>query len=415
MVLVNARTGAPIGGDVMLTTKSATSSAIESGPVIAIHGPLIAYGLPFDDYIRDIAINGRETTSTASNGGVVILYVATGYPSRPASQQITIAPSVTTSGRLFGQAVAIIAVTAGVLYELLVASRSANPIEYYSIRAAGRHLDVSPPVVTLRAVLSPAWTTTAETFSLAAGPLPGGGFVAVGGVPYDDWWTTDWGVAFVWFRSAGPNGVWSSSGALKAPKVVSSSYCGWAVAVAMNLVAVGCPGDRYYDATENSYSSSSAYGSAHAWRLGADQTGIWSMTREAYLKMPYPTPSTWYGASVAAAANATHELIVVGAPLEDTDTPYGNVRSRLAMPPTVAGSGSSGSGDSGAVFAYVHPLAPAASWRALHRFKAPYAVGSERFGFSVSAGGTATAGFTVGIGAVSGCRGYLITGVGLND
>ena len=99
------------------------------------------------------------------------------------------------------------------------------------------------------------------------------------------------------------SGVWAWQGVLKAPYVRNSAFCGLALAIAGDLVAVGCPGDPSPSTAvdvDEALETGTYVGAAHAWRLDAANAS--ASDREGYLKAATAAGSQQFGNSVAVAA-----------------------------------------------------------------------------------------------------------------
>lgn len=209
--------------------------------------------------------------------------------------------------------------------------------------------------------------------------------------------------------TGGGVGGWEWNGTLKAPVVKNYAQCGYSVAVAAGLVAVGCSNDPSPSTTVDvgeAWTNGSSVGSAHAWRL--DNTNASASVREGYLKAFRVVSDQNFGRAVAVAANATHELVAVTS-LEGTGAPYGNAAGGgLAMPYDVP-VGNDGQANEGEVWTFVHAVrGGAGAWRAAQRVKPPRGLDYEYFGFQLSAAATPAGQVVLGVGTRAGCTGYLV-------
>ena len=205
------------------------------------------------------------------------------------------------------------------------------------------------------------------------------------------------------------SGVWVWQGVLKAPYVRTPAHFGHAVAIAGDLVAVGCPGDNSPSTAvdvDEALDTGNSIGAAHAWRLDAANAS--ASVREGYLKAYAATPGQSMGKAVAAAANATHEVIAA-ASMDSIGPPYGDLSAGLAMPYDTPGSGSGETGE-GEVWTFVHAVGGGGvgTWRAAHRLKAPAGLETELFGWALTAATTAAGEMVLGVGTYAGCKGYVV-------
>ena len=208
---------------------------------------------------------------------------------------------------------------------------------------------------------------------------------------------------------ATPGGAWAWNGTLKPAIVKNETQCGWGVAIARDVVVVGCYGDSspstLVDVGE-AWTNGSGVGSAHTWRLSSANAS--KSVREGYLKAFAAADGQHFGWPVAVAANATHEVAAAGALSSMTGAPYGDMSASLAMPYNVPVN-ASGLYWEGDVWSFVHAVGGGAgTWRAAHRIKPPVGMASEYFGQTLTAAATPAGQVVLGVGTYYGCKGYVV-------
>lgn len=308
---------------------------------------------------------------------------------------------------------AILEITPDAAYEVFIGSNGQGEVHVFSVTKGATW---AAPIVTFLSYLPrPPWAW-GQVDSVGADRTPSGKLVAVVRTSRDPSCNTGGtiltcgmaGGAQAYLRS--PTGAWSRIGALKPPAVKARARCGLHVAVVGDLVVVGCSGDSSTSQIVGSGESTNAgtdVGSVHTWRLNTADATL--SVREGYLKAYRAASNQFFGWSLGAAANATHELVAAGAYGDNTGAPYGSMANGLAMPYDVALVGTSGPSAEGAVWTFTHVRGSGNTWAARHRLKAPVGVMDEDFGETLSVGVRSAGGFVLGIGTYLGCKGYLVT------
>jgi len=405
---------------------SSSPGSHPSGSAAAFAGPLAILGFPFEDRRRDVAVNGSEAGATTSNVGAALLHSgvsAVGDISAHVAAQTVLAHPLSPDGYLYGYAVAIVELTADAVYHVAVAAAAvvalAVVLHMYRVEPGGGGVGWGALVVTQLSNITAPWGWGTSDVALAArhATEPGGLPAAlVVGTSRDSRCGVTAGWPATCVASGGAHvytlvaGVWVWQGALKAPVVKNNAFCGTSVAIA-GAVVVGCPSDKspstLVDHGEG-WTNGSDVGSAHVWRLDAANAS--KSVREGYLKAFRALSGQRFGTSVAAAANATREVVVVGAPWSSTGAPYGNVTSSFAMryDEPVAGSVLASEGEVWTFMRKVSGGGGVGTWEAAHRVKAPGGMENEMFGWTLSAATTAAGDVMVGVGTRGGCGGYLV-------
>ena len=120
-----------------------------------------------------------------------------------------------------------------------------------------------------------------------------------------------------------------------------------------------------------------------------------------------------FGWGVAAARNATTEVVVVGAIWDSAGGPAGDPAKGFAMPHDTPVGTRAAESFEGSVYAFIHPIGGAAGeWKAWLRLKSPVPVSNEQFGVTVTAGVMDDGTFMVGVGTYRGCKGYVVSRLG---
>jgi hypothetical protein len=390
----------------------------------AFVGPVAVCGLPDEGYKRNAITGGAEDATPTSGVGGAILHtgVAVGVDGTTQAAATTVlANPVGASGHAYGVAVAIAEVSRGAEYHVLIGTWGEYQVHVLKVVKTGVFGWVVPAVTALGTLAKPwEWSSIS---SLAAGWRADGRPVVVVGTPFDDRCgpTAAFGAkclssgaahVFVLGTSGGGVGGWEWNGTLKPPVVKNGAQCGWSVAVAAGVAAVGC----YLDPSLSSgvdfgeaRADGSNVGSAHVWRL--DNANTAASVREAYLKAFRAVDGQYFGQAVAVAANITHELIAVSAD-RGTGAPYGIAITAsgggLGMPYDVAVN-HNGQPSEGEVWTFVHRVgAGVGTWRAAQRVKPPRGLAEERFGWTLSAAATPAGPVVLGVGTRAGCTGYLV-------
>jgi len=248
----------------------------------AFAGPLAVVGYWAEDRQRDAVVNGTEQGVMPVTGAALLLtgVEVGGDRNVHVAAQTVLAHPTGPSSYSYGYSVAIVELEEGVEYHVAIGTAPASGVgvvHMYSVAAGGGGGWGSPDVTQLTNLTAP-WDWGPFISSLAARGATTGGRAALVVGTYGDprcgvtdaWPDTcfDTGSAHVY--TVNSSGAWAWNGTLKAPAAKAPDTCGASVAIAGDVVVVGCYWDESpstnVDIGEN-VSFSFRVGSAHAWRL----------------------------------------------------------------------------------------------------------------------------------------------------
>jgi len=400
---------------------SSTGSESHATPT-AYFGPIAVVGYRGEDRLHSAIVNGSEDVSVTYDVGAALLHTGVdvgGDGDLRVAAQTVLAHPTSTQAYNYGISAAIVELAEGTDYHIAIGTAVAV-VHMYRVVAGSGGGGWGSPAVTLLSTLAAPWGWGTHISSLAARGATAGGRPAalVVGTYFDSrcgvtaTWAgtcTSSGSAHVYTLNSS-SGAWQWNGTLKARVVKNDAQCGVSVAVAGDVVAVGCSGDpspsTAVDVGE-ARTDASNVGAAHTWRLNAANAS--ASVREGYLKAFTAAVGQQFGWSVAVVVNATHEVVAVGAPFASTGAPYGNMSASLAMPYDVSVDGSGKQPTEGDVWTFVHAVnSGAGTWRVAHRVKPPVGGQNEQFGRTLTASATPAGQVVLGVGTYNGCKGYVV-------
>ncbi len=350
---------------------SNTGPADEFGFSVSISGDTIVVGAPGEDSSAT-GVNGNQSDESAPNSGAVYVFVRNGDVW---SQEAYLKASNTGTGDWFGWSVSICedTIVVGASSEDSSATgvggdqsdnvQSHSGAAYVFVRSGTTWNQEAY----LKASTSHALASFGTSVSISDDTV-------VCGAPHQ----FGAGAAFVYVRDGG---IWSPEAYLKASNVGGDDYFGTSVSISGDLLVVGAPGeDSDSTGVNGDQNNEDSLDAGAAYVFGRNGTN-WS--QQAYLKASNTEPSAselykeYFGSSVAISG----EIVVVGAPLEDSAAVgvNGNQADDSAQ-------------KSGAAYLFVRSQTEWTQWAYL---KASNTGAGDQFGTSVT-----IAGDTVAVGAI---------------